>query len=66
MLGDLEFVNFKVWLNLVYEAEWFGFLEAHGAWNFLFAWFNQLRKRHGTILYALGKRDFSLTKSPFF
>ena len=49
----------RFWLNLVHEVGWFGFLETHEAWIFMFfVWSNQLKGGMEPFLYALGKRNF--------
>ena len=68
MLGDQDFGEMSIsrfWLNLIYEAGWFDFWKLMGL-EILFVWLNQLKRGMKPFLYALGKRDFSLTKSPNF
>ena len=56
----------RFWLNLVNEAGWFDFWKLMGLG--IFGLYGPIDSERGIkpFLYALGKRNFSLTKSPIF
>ena len=64
---ECQFQGF--WLNLVHEVGWFGFLEAHEAWKFLYGPINSNEAwNHFCMLLIRGiltKSQGILTKSYF-